>query len=132
MEVLIVIAIVLILTGSVGFMAFRYVDRARLVTARSQIETYGLALQTYALDCGGYPTREQGLAALWSKPSTEPVPAGWNGPYVDRKVGPDPWGRPYEYAVPGPDGLPFGLRSWGSDGKEGGEGSARDVASWEE
>lgn len=131
MEVLIVIAIVLILTSSVGFMAFRYIDKARQVTARSQIETFSMALQTYALDCRGYPTKDQGLEALWSKPVLEPVPSGWNGPYVDKKIGQDPWGNAYEYALPGPNGLPFALRSWGADGREGGEGNDRDVSSWE-
>jgi general secretion pathway protein G len=131
-EVLIVIAIVLILTSSVGFMAFRYIDKARQVTAKSQIETFALALQSYALDCRGYPTRDQGLDALWTKPSQEPVPSGWNGPYVNKKIGTDPWGNAYEYVLPGPNGLPFSLRSWGADGKEGGEGNDKDVSSWED
>ena len=132
MEVLIVIAIVLILTSAVGFMAFRYIDKARQVTAKSQIETFSLALQSYALDCRVYPTRDQGLDALWSRPILDPVPSGWNGPYVNRKTGPDPWGHPYEYSLPGPNGLPFALRSLGADGREGGEGNDRDLSSWED
>ena len=113
-------------------MAFRYVDRARQVTARSQIESFSLALQAYAIDCKQYPAQEQGLQALWEKPVLEPVPASWSGPYMEKKIPNDPWGRPYEYTVPGPGGLPFGLRSLGADGKEGGEGNDKDVASWQE
>ncbi len=132
MEVLIVIAIILILTSAVGFMGFRYVDRARLVTARSQVETLALALDAYAVDCRRYPTLEQGLEALWTRPAREPIPAGWSGPYVNKRITTDPWAHPYEYIVPGPDGLDFGIRSLGADGQAGGEGDNRDVSSWED
>ena len=132
LEVIIVMAIVLILTSSVGFVGFRYLDRARQVTARSQIASFALALQAYAIDCRQYPTQEQGLDALWTKPVLEPVPSGWAGPYVEKRIPNDPWGRSYAYTSPGPGGLPYGVRSLGSDGAEGGEGNARDVSSWEE
>jgi general secretion pathway protein G len=132
MEILIVIAIILILTSAVGFMAFRYIDKARVVTAKTQIETLTLSLNAYALDCKQYPSVEQGLDALWIKPSLGSVPVGWSGPYVNKKVTDDPWGHPYEYTVPGPNGLPFGLRSWGADGKEGGDGNDKDISSWED
>ena len=131
-EILIVIAIILILTSAVGFMAFRYIEKARQVTARSQIETLSLAINGYAIDCHRYPTEEQGLGALWARPVQEPVPAGWNGPYVNKKIAADPWDHAYVYAVPGPGELPFGLLSFGADGAEGGEGNDRDIASWED
>jgi len=131
-EVLVVIAIVLILTSGVGFMAFRSIAKSRQVTARSQVETLALALDAYALDCLRYPPTEQGLDALWARPTAEPVPDRWDGPYVTKKVTADPWGQPYEYREPGPDGLPFAIRSFGADGREGGEGNDRDISSWEE
>ncbi len=131
-EVLIVIAIILILTSAVGFMAFRYIDKARVVTAKNQIETFSLALDAYALDCTHYPSQEQGLMSLWEKPVLEPVPAGWNGPYLSKKPSDDPWGHPYQYIVPGPSGLAFGIRSLGSDGAEGGTGNAADITSWQQ
>lgn len=46
-ETLIVMAIVLILTAAVGFSAIKQVEKARVVTARSQIETFSLALDSY-------------------------------------------------------------------------------------
>lgn len=131
-ETLIVIGIILILTASVGFMAVRYLDKARYVAAKSQIESYSLALDAYYLDCGRYPTADQGLAALWEKPVMEPLPKGWNGPYVNKPVAADPWGNAYEYSVPGPNGLPYGVRALGADGMEGGEGNDRDASSWED
>ncbi len=112
-------------------MAFKYIDRAKEVAARSQIETYALALDSLYLDSGAYPTEEQGLSALWQKPSAPPEMPGWKGPYTNKPVGPDPWGRAYEYSCPGQNGLPFGIRSLGADGREGGEGANADIASWE-
>ena len=132
MEILIVMTIIVILTAAVGFMAVRYVEKARRVSAKNQIETLSLALSAYALECKQYPTREQGLDALWVKPVLEPMPAGWSGPYVNKKIGADPWDHPYEYTVPGSNGLPFGLRSFAADGKEGGDGNDKDIMSWED
>lgn len=113
-------------------MAFRYIAKARQVSASSQIETLSLALNAYAQDCLQYPTEAQGLEALWTRPTQEPVPEGWEGPYVNKKITADPWGHAYEYTVPGPNNLPFGLRSFGQDGREGGEGNDRDFVTWED
>jgi general secretion pathway protein G len=112
-------------------MAFRYIEKARQVTAKNQIETLSLALDAYAFDNKQYPTPEQGVDALFTKPTKDPVPADWNGPYVNKPIGMDPWGHPWDYTVPGPNGLPFGLRSFGADGKQGGDGNDKDVVSWE-
>ncbi len=128
-ETIIVIGIVLILTSSVGFMAFRYLDKAKSVTARNEIENFSLALSTYYLDCGNFPSEEQGIEALWEKPTSDSE--GWDGPYLTKEPGDDPWDNAYEYSVPGPNGLPFSLRSFGSDKMEGGEGDSEDISSWE-
>ncbi len=128
-ETIIVITIVLILTGTVAFSAVRYVDRARVAGARAQIAELELALQAYYLDAATYPTAGQGLEALWSKPILAPVPADWQGPYVDGRIEPDPWGRTYEYRVPGPGGLPFEIISYGADGLSGGSGTNADISS---
>jgi general secretion pathway protein G len=130
LETIIVIAIVLILTSSVGFMASQYLDRARIATARSQIDSFSIALESYFIDCGRYPTNEQGLNALWEKPSIQPINDNWSGPYMYKQTPNDPWGNPYEYFVPGQSGLPYGVRSFGADGREGGEKNDADIASW--
>ncbi|MDR1909637.1 MAG: type II secretion system major pseudopilin GspG [Spirochaetaceae bacterium] len=129
METLIVIGIVLVLTSSVGFMAVKYLDKAKIVTARSQIETFSIALDAYFMDCGEYPSEAEGLAALWEKPQG----AGpyWSGPYVGKPVPQDPWGNSYEYRQPGYNNAPYGIRSLGLDGLEGGEGNDADITSWE-
>jgi len=132
METLIVIAIVLILTAIVGFTGIQYLDRARTAAARSQIDSFSLALEAYYIDCGRYPTEEQGLGALWQMPSVEPISPNWTGPYMYKKTPNDPWGNPYDYKIPGAEGLPFSIRSLGSDGREGGEGKNADINSWGE
>ena len=129
METLIVIAIVLILTSIVGFTGIQYLDRSRMAAARSQIDSFSLALESYYIDCGRYPTEEQGLEALWKKPTIEPISPNWAGPYIYKKTPNDPWGNPYEYKLPGPEGLPFSIRSLGADGREGGEGKNADINS---
>ena len=130
-ESIIVIAIVIILTGSAGIAGIRYVDRARVSATMSEISSLGLALDSYYLDNGAYPTQEQGLEALWSAPSLPPVPEAWAGPYVSKDDFTDSWDRDYLYAVPGPEGLPYSIRSLGADDQEGGEGKDADILSWE-
>ena len=128
METLIVMAIVLLLTVSVGFSASRQLDRAKVVSAQSQISAFCLALDTYYIDNGFYPSESQGLDALWQKPSGEPYPSFWNGPYVSKKIPKDPWGNDYVY-YSGRSALPYTVKSFGRDGCEGGTGYESDVSS---
>ncbi|MFW6362968.1 MAG: type II secretion system major pseudopilin GspG [Spirochaeta sp.] len=122
-ETIIVIGIIMILTGSVGFSAIGFLDRARNASARTQIELYSAALQAYYLDTGVLPTREQGLQALWQAPTFDPVPHGWRGPYIDRPLQPDPWGHHFEYRIPGKEGMPFEISSPGMQQLNPGEAS---------
>ncbi len=131
METLIVIAVILVLTASVGFMAVGSLEKARVASAKSQIDSFCIALEAYYIDCGTYPTKEQGLSALRKKPSVEPVSQNWSGPYLYKEAPKDPWGNEYEYSRPGQDGNPYGVRSFGADGREGGEGVNADICSWE-
>jgi len=124
-ETLIVIGIILILTASVGFMAFKYMAQAKQATAKSQIETFSVAMNSLYLDAKKFPSAEQGLKSLWQNPSLE----GWNGPYISKDVPKDPWGNDYIFKVPGPNGLPFEILSLGGDNVEGGEGENADISS---
>lgn len=127
-ETLIVMSIVMLLTSAVGVATIRYVERARVVAVRNQLQQYGLALESYAIDAGRYPTADQGLGALWEKPVVEPIPSDWDGPYINKPVDRDPWGGDYRYAVPGPNGLPFELTSYGADNAPGGDGNDEDIS----
>ncbi len=124
-ETLVVIGIILILTASVGFMAFKYLDQAKQATARSQIDTLAQALNAYYLDVKAFPTQEQGLKSLWESPGTE----GWNGPYISKALPPDPWSHEYLYTTPGPNGLPYEISSLGADGAPEGQGNDADISS---
>lgn len=126
-EAIVVIAIVTLLTGTVAFSAGRYIDRARVATARAEIAGIRLALYAYSLDTGAYPTEGQGLAALWEPPTMHPIPDRWAGPYLDTPAGPDPWGHAYRYIASDRGATPFIVVSYGSDGLPGGVGNASDI-----
>ena len=131
METLVVIAIILILTATVGFMAINSLEKSRAAAARSQIESFSTAVEAYYIDCGNFPTTEQGLGALRKKPETSPTSDNWSGPYIYKDAPKDPWGNEYEYMSPAPDGSPYGIRSFGADGIEGGDDKNADIKSWE-
>jgi len=130
-EILVVIVVIAILASLVAPNVFTHVAEAKDAAARSQIEMLGAALDAYRLDNGRYPTTEQGLAALWSEPRTDPQPRNWRGPYVRKDVPLDPWRQPFIYTCPGdvnPNG--YDLLSYGADGKPGGSGDDADIMSW--
>ncbi len=129
-EILVVITVIAILAGLVSPMVFRNVGDAKATAARAQIEALGLALDTYRMDNDVYPTSAQGLDALDSMPSIQPLPRRWRGPYLRRRVPLDPWGSPYHYESPagaGADG--YVLMSYGRDRRAGGQGEDADVSS---
>lgn len=130
-ETLIVIGIIVILTGSVGFVGMKYIEQAKVASAKNEIRAFSLAIESYYLDNFQYPTDEQGLEALWERPTTEPVPENWSGPYVNKMDFLDPWKNPYDYQFPGEMDLPFTIASYGADKYLGGEELDQDILSWE-
>jgi general secretion pathway protein G len=130
-ELLVVIVVITVLATLVAPNVFRHVGSAKEATAKTQLEMLGSAIDAYRLDNDAYPSTEQGLAALRTRPASGPAPTSWRGPYLRRDVPLDPWGRPYVYRSPGvanPDG--YDLLTLGRDGKEGGEGEDADVLGW--
>jgi general secretion pathway protein G len=96
-------------------------------TAETQIKMLKGTLETLRLDIGRFPTEAEGLAMMVSQPTDEKLRARWRGPYLDGDVPLDPWGAPYQYAIPGANNQPIALYSLGADGKRGGEGLDADV-----
>ena len=130
-ELLVVIVVLGVLATLVAPNVFRHVGTAKEATARAQIEMLGAALDAYRLDTGRYPTTEQGLAALWQQPTTEPRPMNWRGPYLRKPAPADPWGTAYVYRAPGTESRTgYDLLSLGADGKPGGVAEDADVVSW--
>jgi len=131
-EILVASMILLILISVTGFLVSKNVGKARYTSTMNQIRIFSMAVNSYFLDCGVYPSTEQGLKALVDKPILEPVSDAWDGPYLDKiEIPLDSWSTEFEYKNPGPQGLPFGIRSFGADGREGGEGQNKDIVSWE-
>jgi general secretion pathway protein G len=129
-EVLVVIVVIAILATVVAPSLFRNVGDARVATARTQIESFGTALDAYRLDNGSYPSTQQGLNALWERPTVAP-PANWKSPYLRKAVPADPWGHPYVYLSPGKvNPQSYDLLSYGADGVAGGTGDNADIVSW--
>ena len=130
-EVLVVVVMIAILATLVAPNVFRHVGGAKRSTAKSQVEMLGAALDAFRLDVGRYPTAAEGLDALFTAPPGGSA-AGWNGPYLKKKVPMDPWKRPYVFRSPGEVSTAgYDLLSLGADGRPGGEGEDADVVSWE-
>ena len=130
-EMVVVLAIIGTLALLVGPAVFRNLGDANIVAARSQIETFAVALDGYRLDTSAFPTTAEGLTALRTRPDS--ATAGWRGPYLRKNIPKDPWGRPYLYLAPGlanPDS--YDLYTLGHDGAIGGEGEDADQSSWGE
>ena len=125
LELLVVIVIIGLLAAYVGPRYFAQIGKTERSTAKAQIEGFGKALDTFRLDTGHYPGSDQGLNALFIRPNDEPK---WNGPYLQKVVPPDPWGKLYVYRSPGQNGSDFDLLSYGKDGKPGGEGEDADIS----
>ncbi len=126
LELLVVMVIIGMLAGYVGPKYFSQIGKSEIKATRAQIDGLGKALDQYRLDTGHYPTTEQGLTALVTKPADEPK---WDGPYLQKNVPPDPWGNAYVFKSPGDHG-DYDLLSYGKDGQPGGEGEAADITNW--
>ena len=128
-EIMVVMIIIGVILAGVSVKFFSRADEARVKQATSDFAAIEKALKMYRLDNYSYPTSEQGLEALVTKPSIEPVPRQWSG-YLDG-VPVDPWGNTYVYLSPGEDGRDFEVYSLGSDGRAGGEAFAKDLYNWQ-
>ena len=127
-ELLVVMVILAVLAAAVIPRVVGRTEDAKRARAVADIESLGTALDMYHADNGDYPTTEQGLMALRQAPSSEPVPRGWNGPYLKKAVPMDPWGNEFVYTSPGeynPES--YDLVSYGADGQPGGEGRDADI-----
>lgn len=127
LELLVVLGILALLAAIAAPQVLRYLGKARSETAKVQISAISTALELYALDNGGMPPQQLGLAALMQQPQGAPR---WRGPYLKKAEGlVDPWGRPYFYRFPGQKGS-FDVFTLGRDNAAGGEGEDQDAVSW--
>lgn len=122
-ELLVVMVIIGLLIALVGPNVIGRAEKAKPEAVRAQIENFGIALDMFKLDVGRYPTEEEGLQALNTRP---PGLEKWDGPYLKKGVPKDPWDRPYAYRNSGND---YEVTSYGADGVPGGAGLDADIKS---
>ncbi len=128
-EILVVVVILGILASIIVPKIMKRPEEARRTKAIIDIKAIETALNLYRLDNGGYPSTEQGLEALVTKPTIGVIPKNWKEEgYLD-KVPKDPWGNPFVYLSPGLH-KEFDLESYGADGVDGGEGKDADIENW--
>lgn len=127
-ELMVVLVIIGVLAALIVPNVLDRADDARVTAAKTDIANLQQALKLYKLDNLRYPTAEQGLQALVTKPTTGPIPNNWR-PYLD-KLPNDPWGGPYQYLNPGIK-AEIDIMSFGADGQSGGEGKNADIGSWQ-
>jgi general secretion pathway protein G len=126
-ELMIVLFILGLLAALVAPRLIGQVGKAKQKSALAQIHLLATTLDLFYLDVGRYPTTEEGMKILRDKPDNLPA---WSGPYLDKPIPNDPWGRPYIYKSPGEHG-PYDLSSLGADGAVGGDGENQDVNNWQ-
>lgn len=127
LEMIVVLVIIGLLMGLVGPRLFGQADKAKVQTAQTQIKMLAGALQTMRLDIARFPTAEEGLALLTTRPADERTAQSWAGPYLEEAVPLDPWKNPYQYSPAAAGDRPFTLYSFGADGQPGGEGFDADI-----
>ena len=127
-EIMVVVVILGILAVLIVPRVLGRTDEAKQAAAKHDIATVMQSLKLYKLDNGRYPTNDQGLQALVTKPVSAPTPSNWK-PYLD-KVPKDPWGNPYQYLSPGVHGE-VDVFSLGADNQPGGTGADLDIGSWQ-
>lgn len=128
-ELMLVVIIIGVLVGMVMPRLVGKSEQAKKSVAQADIEVnIALALELYEVDNGNFPTTDQGLSGLRGKPSGNPVPKNWNGPYL-KKEPIDPWSNTYVYKSPGEHNSDsYDLLSKGKDGIESTED---DITNWE-
>lgn len=130
-EILVVVVIIGILSTVVVLNVGGVTDDSRRTAARSDVSTLEQALEIYKLQNAFYPTTQQGLNALVSRPGGQPEPRSYpQGGYIQR-LPKDPWGNDYQYANPGRSGG-VDVYSFGADGQPGGEGDGADIGNWQD
>jgi general secretion pathway protein G len=121
-ELMVVIVILGMLVALVGPRLIGQTDKAKVQTAKTQIQNFAMALKLYKLSFGHYPSSAEGLEHLINNGKEK---------FLEEDAIPlDPWGNAYVYTYPGSAGHDFEIVSYGEDGAPGGTGYAADIESW--
>ena len=129
LEIMVVVVILGLLVAIVAPNVLDNQDRAMIEKTKADISALEQALDMYKLDNLSYPTTDQGLESLVTKPGINPEPRNYRPNGYIKRLSKDPWGNPYQYLQPGEHGA-FDIYSFGSDGENDGEGQAADIGNW--
>jgi general secretion pathway protein G len=128
-SIILVVIVLGIMLAATGFIVLSESPvKSKILYAKGVVNVIQEALTNYFQDNGVYPTTHQGLQALVTKPSTQPIPKNYspNGYLV--RLTYDPWGKPYQYTYQLVNGKhKITILSWGADGKLGGKGYNADI-----
>ncbi|MDZ7771097.1 MAG: type II secretion system major pseudopilin GspG [Woeseia sp.] len=128
-EIMVVVIILGILAAIVAPNVIGRVGDAQVAAAKQDIRGIENALKFYRLDNFAYPTTEQGLEALVTRPADPSIRNWKQGGYLDR-LPKDPWGNPYQFLNPGQNSE-IDIYTFGRDGRPGGEGEDADIGNWD-
>ena len=126
LEIMVVIVILGILASLVVPNLLGNKEQADRQKAVSDIVALENALDMYKLDNSRYPTTEQGLEALVTKPQGEPEPRNYKSDGYIKRLPQDPWGGAYQLMSPGEHGK-IDVFSMGLDGEAG---TDDDIGNW--
>ena len=129
-EIMVVVVIIGVLGAIVVPQFMSRPDQAKVTAAHTDIQAISTALEMYRLDTFNYPSTQQGLEALVTRPTGTPLAKNWNPQGYLKSLPIDPWGTPYQYLNPGTHSAGYDLFSFGADGVQGGEGFATDIGNW--
>lgn len=130
-EIMVVVIIIGLLAGIVVPNVMDSLDKANVQKARADFKTLQTALKLYRIDNFNYPSTEQGLESLVSKPSIAPIPRNYKSNGYVETLPKDPWGNDYQYMSPG-ESHEYDIYSLGADGVSGGEDQNADLTVWDD
>jgi len=131
-ELMVVVVIIGILAATIGSYVLGTPGEAKISAAKSDVASLESAVERFYVNMDRYPTAEEGLKDLVDPPAGTEASADskWRGPYI-KQLRNDPWGNPYQYALPGTHHpTSFDIWSRGADGQDGGEGPNADIGNW--
>ena len=123
-ELIVVLVILGLLAAVVAPKLYDKLAQSKSKICQIQVKELEGALAMFAFDVGRYPANSEGLEALVSNPGNV---ESWKGPYVNKALPMDPWGKPYIYRFPGTHGGEFDLLSLGPSGVEG---QGEEIGNW--
>ncbi len=130
-EIMVVVLIIGLLAGVAVPIVMDRLDQANVQKVRADFKSLQTALKLYRIDNFNYPSTEQGLEALVSKPTTAPIPRNYKSNGYLENLPKDPWGGSYQYMSPG-EGHEYDIYSLGADGVNGGVDQNADLSIWDQ